>query len=81
MRMPAQINRFDQPSIAKTIQVLEHIDQSSFTDDGERNEALLAAYALVSRLETPWETVARLAMAQVNHKYSRQCFKCNLAET
>lgn len=70
MRMPEQINGLDQPSIAKTIQVLEHMDQSPFTDDGVRNEALLAAYALVSRLETPWETVVRLAMAQVNHKNS-----------
>ena len=35
------------------------------TDDGERKKALLAAYALVARLETPWEFVARFCMGQV----------------
>lgn len=47
------------------LSTFQSISQSSFKDDGERNEALLAAYALVSRLETPWETVCRLTMAQV----------------
>jgi hypothetical protein len=28
-------------------------------------QALVAAYSLVSRLETPWDTVARLAMSEV----------------
>ena len=42
------------------------IDSSSFANDGERSKALLAAYALVSRLESPWEAVSRIAMAQVN---------------
>ena len=66
--MPGQITEANKPSVAKTLQAIGHIDQSSFTDDGERNEALLAAHALVSRLETPWETVVRLGMGQVNHK-------------
>lgn len=70
MRMPAQISGVNQPSTAKTLEALEQIDQSSFANDGERNEALLAAYALVRRLETPWETVARLGMAQVKCNYS-----------
>ncbi|KAI4112941.1 MAG: hypothetical protein LQ345_005985 [Seirophora villosa] len=43
---------------------LEQINPSSFENDGERSKALQAAYALVSRLETPWETVCRLAMTQ-----------------
>lgn len=45
---------------------LDGINQSSFDDDGERSKALLAVYALASRRETPWETVCRLVMAQVN---------------
>lgn len=44
---------------------LEHINPSSFENEGERSKALQAAYALVSRLETPWETLCRLAMTQV----------------
>ena len=44
---------------------IQGINATSFVDDGERSKILLAAYALVSRLETPWETVCRLAMAQV----------------
>lgn len=45
---------------------VDKINSSSFENDGERSQALLAAYALVSRLESPWETVCRLAMAQVS---------------
>jgi hypothetical protein len=44
---------------------LEALERESFQDDGERIEALHAAYALVSRLETPWETILRLCMGQV----------------
>ncbi|MCJ1468061.1 hypothetical protein MMC07_006687 [Pseudocyphellaria aurata] len=62
--MPAQIIEANKPNVKKTLQTIVQIDRSSFTDDGKRSEALLAAYALVSRLETPWETVARLGMAQ-----------------
>ena len=44
------------------------IEADSFESDGDRSKALLAAYALVSRLETPWDTVARLCMNQVSPK-------------
>ncbi len=55
-----------QPTTLDTILLtLEGITQTSFDNDGERSKALLAAYALTSRLESPWETVCRLAMAQV----------------
>ena len=37
-----------------------------FDNEGERRKALLAAYALVARLETPWELVARICMGQVS---------------
>ncbi|KAI0977487.1 S-adenosyl-L-methionine-dependent methyltransferase [Xylaria arbuscula] len=43
---------------------LNSIAKDSFANDGERMSALTAAYALVSRLETPWEFVARLCMGQ-----------------
>lgn len=49
------------------IQTLNNIGADSFINDGERIEAVLAAYALVSRLETPWEFVARTCMGQVPH--------------
>lgn len=44
---------------------LDSIKKDGFTNDGERMKALAAAYALVARLETPWEFVARLCMGQV----------------
>ncbi|KAI0139592.1 S-adenosyl-L-methionine-dependent methyltransferase [Hypoxylon sp. NC0597] len=46
------------------IRTLNSIGANSFSNDGERIQAVLAAYALVSRLETPWEFVARLCMGQ-----------------
>lgn len=45
--------------------VVEVIDRSSFSSDGERIKALAAAYRLIGRLETPWDTVARLCMTEV----------------
>ncbi|KAL2179572.1 uncharacterized protein P884DRAFT_297933 [Thermothelomyces heterothallicus CBS 202.75] len=39
-------------------------DPNAFANDGDRIQALLAAYTLVSRLETPWETVLRLVMGK-----------------
>ena len=45
--------------------IINGINQFSFVDEDERGKTLLATYALVSRLETPWVTVCRLAMAQV----------------
>ena len=45
---------------------LESIDADSFDDEGERLQAVVAAYALVARLETPWEFLARTGMGQVS---------------
>lgn len=42
------------------------INTDSFKSDGDRSKALLGAYALVSRLETPWDTISRLCMNQVS---------------
>ncbi|GKZ85515.1 hypothetical protein AnigIFM56816_011483 [Aspergillus niger] len=44
------------------LKTLDSIDVDTFPTDGDRSKALLAAYALVSRLETPWERVARMCM-------------------
>ena len=52
-------------TLEKLLYTINNVDQPSFKDDGERSKALLAAYALVSRLESPWETICRLVMAQV----------------
>lgn len=53
------------------LSTLESINQSSFKNDGERSKALLAAYALVSRLESPYETICRLTMGEVNTPQER----------
>ncbi|OOF94199.1 hypothetical protein ASPCADRAFT_51459 [Aspergillus carbonarius ITEM 5010] len=50
--------------IETVLTTLDSLNAESFANDGDRNKALLAAYALVSRLETPWETVARIGMTQ-----------------
>lgn len=47
------------------VQTLNGISADSFQNDGQRMEAVAAAYALVARLETPWDFVLRLAMGQV----------------
>jgi hypothetical protein len=52
-------------SAAKIWQRFSEVDGSSFSDDGERIQALLATYAMLSRLETPWETIVRICMGQV----------------
>lgn len=50
----------------QTVQTLNGISADSFENDGQRMEAVAAAYALVARLETPWDFVLRLAMGQVS---------------
>ncbi len=42
------------------------LSEKFVAEEGERRKALLAAYALVARLETPWEFVARFCMGQVS---------------
>lgn len=49
------------------------VSRLSFSDDGQRSLALLAAYALVSRLESPWETILRCCMSQVSTTYHLRC--------
>lgn len=50
-------------------QTLDGINTDAFANDGERIQALTAAYALISRLETPWDFVLRLVMGQVNIRF------------
>lgn len=56
----------ESSSVATVLQAIQGLSRSSFTDDGDRIQVLAAAYALVSRLETPWDTVARLCMNEVS---------------
>jgi hypothetical protein len=60
------MNGHNGTSGQKLIHTLKEIDANSFSDDGERTQAVLAAYALVARLETPWEFLARFCMGQVH---------------
>ncbi|KAL7952329.1 S-adenosyl-L-methionine-dependent methyltransferase [Trichoderma compactum] len=51
-------------SVDEVLKSLNSINPDDFAAEGDRSNVLLAAYALVSRLETPWEAVARLCMNQ-----------------
>ena len=44
---------------------IENVNSSSFSNEGDRMKALLAAQALLVRLESPWDTAVRLNMTQV----------------
>ncbi|KAK8124333.1 S-adenosyl-L-methionine-dependent methyltransferase [Apiospora kogelbergensis] len=50
--------------VGSFIHSIKDVNRSSFAFDGDRIQALRAAYALVSRLETPWDTVARLVLTE-----------------
>lgn len=58
------VNGKNSQAFPKVLQMLEELNPKSFGNDGERIQALLATYALMSRLETPWETVLKLCMSQ-----------------
>lgn len=53
-------------SLENILQNLDSISVDGFASDADRSKVLLAAYHLVSRLETPWDTVARLCMTQAS---------------
>lgn len=57
-------------NVDEFVRSIEGINRSSFSFDGDRIKALAAAYALVSHLETPWDSVARLCMTEVRDEYS-----------
>lgn len=56
-------------NVDEFVRSIEGINRSSFSFDGDRIKALAAAYALVSHLETPWDSVARLCMTEVRDEY------------
>lgn len=58
-------NGTDDHKVEELMQTLNGINADTFSNDGKRIQTLLAAYALVSRLETPWDFVLRLCMGQV----------------
>ena len=62
---PTLLIAMPSDNLVNYVAAVEGIDRSSFKDDGERSEALRVAYALVARLESPWETVARIVMTEV----------------
>ncbi|KAK6077443.1 s-adenosyl-l-methionine-dependent methyltransferase [Seiridium cupressi] len=41
-----------------------NLNRESFSNDGERAQAVQSLWSLITRLETPWETIARLCMGQ-----------------
>jgi len=55
-----------EASVNQFTKSIEGINRSSFAFDGDRVQALRAAYALVSRLETSWDTVARLVLTEAS---------------
>ncbi|MCJ1386377.1 hypothetical protein MMC17_009503 [Xylographa soralifera] len=57
-------NGMHSQPLQKPFQAAEDVTSTSFSDEVERIQALMAAYALVTRLETPWETILRLCMGQ-----------------
>lgn len=60
----------DGQGVEGIVQTLNGISPASFANDGERIQAVVAAYALVARLETPWDFVLRLCMGQVRKTQS-----------
>ena len=54
-------------NVQDILETLNQIDSPSFANDGDRIQAVVAAYALVARLETPWEFVLRTCMGQVRN--------------
>jgi hypothetical protein len=48
------------------LKTLGGINVESFSNDADRSKAVVEVYALLARLETPWESIARLCMGQVN---------------
>ena len=61
----SETNGTNDRRFEELMQRLNEINVDTFKNDGKRFQALLAAYSLMSRLETPWDFVLRLCMGQV----------------
>ncbi|KAI0481331.1 S-adenosyl-L-methionine-dependent methyltransferase [Xylariaceae sp. FL0804] len=51
-------------AVDELVESIGKVGASSFAFDGDRIRALRAAYALIGRLETSWDTVARLVLVE-----------------
>ncbi|KAF6799563.1 o-methyltransferase [Colletotrichum sojae] len=51
-------------TLTSFLENVKDINASSFENEGERMQALLAAQALLARIESPWDTAVRLNMTQ-----------------
>jgi hypothetical protein len=60
-----EVNENGTNGIQHVLDTLKNIDAGSFANDADRIQAVVAAYSLVSRLETPWEFLLRTCMGQV----------------
>lgn len=61
------MNGHGTQDISDVTRTLNGIDANSFTSEGDMIQAVVAAYNLVSRLETPWEFLLRTCMGQVSN--------------
>lgn len=59
------VNGHGSHELQQFLKTLKSVDAVSFANDADRIQAVVAAYALVSKLETPWEFVLRTCMGQV----------------
>lgn len=72
------VNGQQSQTLTNHLQNINAISASSFPDNGERGQALLATYAMLSRLETPWETILRLCMGQVGLAVFQESLKIDM---
>lgn len=54
-----------QTGVDAFLESINNITEASFTSPGDKRQALLAVYSLMSRLESPWDTSLRMYLSQV----------------
>ncbi|KAF9873973.1 hypothetical protein CkaCkLH20_08707 [Colletotrichum karsti] len=64
MSMSQNASNNSDSTFASFINSIENVGSASFSNEGERRQALQAAQALLVRLESPWDTAMRLNMSQ-----------------
>lgn len=65
LRLQVAPSQYPLTMTKQIVQTLNGISADPFEKDDQRMEGVAATYALVARLETPWDFVLRLAMGQV----------------
>lgn len=68
-KMDQNTNGATTSALREYLQTVENLNSSSFQNEEDRLRALHATYALVSRIESPWETIVRLGMGQVRRRF------------